>query len=354
MSVSGSAGSAGSPVRARPTMRDVAALAGVSLKTVSRVVNGIATVDPGLTTRVREAADKLGYRPNLTASNLRRGDRRTATIGMLVQDVANPFAAALMRAVENVARARGSLVLIGSLDDDPDRERELASALIDRRVDGLVIMPSGSDHSYLLAEQHSGTALVFIDRPPTYLDADAVVADHHHGAVTAVEHLLHHGHRRIAYLGDRPTLTTAADRFTGYTRALERAHIPLDDTIIVHDLSTTETASRATTIMITGPNPPTALFTSQNLVTIGASRALRDLGLQNTIAMVGFDDFPLADMLRPGITVVAQDTENIGRLAAEILFHRLESPDVPDQPTRVHTIATQLITRGSGEIPPLR
>lgn len=333
-------------------MRDVAALAGVSLKTVSRVVNGVATVDPSLTTRVREAADKLGYRPNLTASNLRRSDRRTATIGMLVQDAANPFSAALMRAVENVARARGTLVLIGSLDDDPDRERELASALIDRRVDGLVIMPSGVDHSYLLADQRSGTCVVFVDRPPTYLDADAVVADNHHGAITAVEHLIAHGHRRIGYLGDRPTLTTAADRFAGYTRALERARIPVDNTIVVHDLSTTEAAIAATTAMITGPNPPTALFTSQNLVTIAASRALRDLGTQDAIAMVGFDDFPLADMLRPGITVVAQNTESIGRLAAEILFHRLDEPDKLDEPTRTHTIAARLIPRGSGEIYP--
>ena len=124
--------------RNRPTMREVAALAGVAIKTVSRVVNGVSTVDPAIAARVREAADQLGYRPNLTASNLRRGDGRTATIGMLVEDSGNPFSAALTRTVENVARERGVLVLIGSLDEDPARERELASALIDRRVDGLI------------------------------------------------------------------------------------------------------------------------------------------------------------------------------------------------------------------------
>lgn len=332
----------------RPTMREVAALAGVSLKTVSRVVNGVSSVDPDLTARVRRAAEQLGYRPNLTASNLRRGDRRTSTIGMLVDDAANPFSAALMRAVEDVARERRTVVLIGSLDHDPAREQELATALIDRRVDGLAIMPSSSDHSYLAAELRAGTRFVFVDRPASHLDADVVVVDNHTGAMTAVQHLIDHGHRRIAYLGDRPTLFTASARFDGYTRALERARIPLDERIVRHSTAAIDVAAGVTTAMMTGPHPPTALFTSQNLVTIGASRALRELGRENTVAMIGFDDFPLADMLRPGITVLAQDVEGIGRLAATTLFRRLDGDSSPSQ---TYTVPTRLIRRGSGEIP---
>ena len=337
-----------SPSSQRPTMRDVAALAGVAIKTVSRVVNGVTTVDPAIAARVREAADKLGYRPNLTASNLRRADGRTATIGMLVEDAANPFSAALMRTVENVAAERGVLVLFGSLDESADRERELASALIDRRVDGLVIVPAGHDHSYLVREQRAGTRFVFVDREPSFLAADAVVADNREGAVNAVEHLLKAGHRRIAYLGDRLSISTAAQRFDGYRQALRLAKITDDDATVWHQTSTVDAAMAATRSLLQLADPPTALFTSQNLVTIGASRALRELGLQDAVAMVGFDDFPLSDMLRPGITVVAQDTEALGRTAAEILFRRL---DGDQSPTATHTVPTRLITRGSGEIP---
>jgi LacI family transcriptional regulator len=328
-------------------MRDVAALAGVAIKTVSRVVNGVTTVDPVLAARVNEAADKLGYRPNLTASNLRRSDGRTATIGMLVEDAANPFSAALTRTVENAARERGVLVLIGSLDEDPARERELVGALIDRRVDGLVIVPAGRDHSYLIKEQRAGTCLVFLDREPQLLDADAVVSDNRQGAINAVNHLLDAGHRRIAYLGDRASISTAVQRFAGYRHALELAHLEVDEEIVLHQASTVEAAIEATEQLLALPDPPSALFTSQNLVTIGASRALRTLGLHRTVAHVGFDDFPLADMLQPGISVIAQDIEALGKLAAEILFRRL---DGDQSPSRTFTVPTRLIVRGSGEI----
>ncbi len=331
----------------RPTMRDVAALAGVAIKTVSRVINGVSTVDPAMAARVRDAAEKLGYRPNLTASNLRRSDGRTATIGMLVEDAANPYSGTLMRAVENAARERGVLVLVASLDEDPARERELAGALVDRRVDGLVIVPSGHDHSYLIRERNAGTGLVFVDREPKQLDADAVVADNRQGAVNAVRHLLAAGHRRIAYLGDRMSISTAVQRFDGYLHALEVAHLPADPDLVWHEASTEAAAIEATTKLLARPDPPTALFTSQNLITIGASRALRTLGREESVAMVGFDDFPLADMLRPGITVIAQDIEPMGKLAAEILFRRL---DGDCGPTRTHTVPTRLIARGSGEI----
>ncbi|WP_449352229.1 LacI family DNA-binding transcriptional regulator [Streptomyces shaanxiensis] len=334
--------------RSRPTMREVAALAGVAIKTVSRVVNGVPTVDPAIVARVRAAADQLGYRPNLTASSLRRGDGRTATIGMLVEDAANPFSAALTRTVENVARERGVLVLVGSLDEDPARERELARALVDRRVDGLVIVPAGRDQSYLISEQRSGTCMVFVDREAGLLDADAVVSDNRQGAVTAVDHLLRAGHRRIAYLGDRASIPTAALRFEGYRHALEVAHVKCDDEIVRHVEASEAAAMAATEEFLSLPNPPTALFTSQNLLTIGAVRALRALGLQHSVAHVGFDDFPLADILSPGVSVIAQDVEQLGKRAAETLFRRLDGDEAP---TRTVTVPTRLIERGSGEIP---
>jgi LacI family transcriptional regulator len=331
-------------------MRDVAALAGVGLKTVSRVVNGVPTVDPALVTRVNAAATKLGYRPNLTASSLARRDGRTATIGLLLEDVANPFSAAVHRAVEDVARARRFQVLTGSLDEDPDRERQLAHTLIDRRVDGLIIMPAGSDQSYLVPEQQAGIPLVFLDRHPSLIAADTVASDHRSGALRAVGHLVTVGHRRVGYLGDNLSIATARARFDGYRQALEQAGVEVESVLVRHGLHTVDAAVKATNDILSIVGRPTALFSSQNLVTMGTVRALHTAALQHRIAVVGFDDFALADLLQPGISVVAQDPAALGRLAAEMLFNRIAGDHASP---RTHVLPTTFIQRGSGEIPPL-
>jgi LacI family transcriptional regulator, galactose operon repressor len=330
-------------------MKDVAALAGVAIKTVSRVMNGDPTVAPDLAARVRDAAGKLGYRPNLTASSLRRGDRRTATIGILLEDVSNPFSAVLLRAVEDEARQRRVQILLGSLDEDPVREREMAITLIDRGVDGLVIVPAAADQSYLVAERNLGIRVVFLDREPRFLDADAVVSSNRTGAVAAVDHLCSFGHRRIAYLGDTITIATAVQRFDGYQQALKKAGLQADPLIVRHGLRTIDAAAQAATELIRLPDPPTAIFASQNLVTIGTVKALKGACLQDRIALVGFDDFVLADVLVPGVTVITQDTMQLGRMAAQLLFARL---DGDDSPARTHVVPTGMVIRGSGEIRP--
>ncbi|MTB04938.1 MAG: LacI family DNA-binding transcriptional regulator, partial [Actinobacteria bacterium] len=184
--------------RARPTIREVAALSGTSIKTVSRVMNGVSTVDPALAKAVNQAARKLNYRPNLTAGNLRRVDGRTNTIGLLLKDISNPFSSALHRAFEDLARAEGFDVIAGSMDEMPERESELINTFISRRVDGLIIVPTTSDHKYLEKERKSGMQFVFIDRPANNFVADTVVATNKKGAQEATEHLIHHGHTRIA------------------------------------------------------------------------------------------------------------------------------------------------------------
>jgi LacI family transcriptional regulator len=329
-------------------MRDVAALAGVALRTVSRVMNSDPTVAPELAARVRDAAEKLSYRPNLTASSLRRGDGRTSTIGLLLEDVANPFSAALLRAVEDEMRQRGVQVLIGSLDQDPSRERELARALVDRNVDGLLIVPTADDQSYLLAESRLGTVFVFLDREARLFAADTVVSDNRGGAIRAVEHLLASGHRRIAYLGDLLMISTADERFRGYRRALELAGVAVEPELIRHDLRTIDLATAAASELMSLPDPPTAIFASQNLITIGATRVLHTSGLAARVALVGFDDFILADILEPGVTVITQDPGRLGALAAERLFSRLDGDDAPP---RREVVPIDLIARGSGEIP---
>jgi LacI family transcriptional regulator len=330
-------------------MRDVAALAGVSIKTVSRVVNAEGGVKPGLAAKVMAAVDRLDYRHNLTASSLRRADGKSATIGVVLEDVANPFSSALHRAIVDVALGRGVLVLAGSSDEDELRERELVSAFANRRVDGLIIVPASHDHSYLLNERRAGTAIVFADRPPYFFDADTVLTDNAAGVRRAIRHLLAYGHQRIGYLGDLQTISTAAARHAGYVEELAAQSIPLDERLVRLDLRGIEGAESAITEMFASAQPPTAVFTAQNLITIGAYRALRRLGLQHKVALVGFDDIMLSDLLDPGLTVIAQDPSAIGRTAAELLFRRL---DGDRSPSARHVIPTMLITRGSGEIRP--
>ena len=328
-------------------MREVAALAGVSLKTVSRVINTEPAVSADVRSRVLAAIDRLDYRHDHAASSLRRSDRKSSTIGVLLEDVANPFSSSLHREVEDVALKRGVLVLAGSSDEDEAREQQLIAAFTTRRVDGLIIVPASHDHSYLLSERRAGTPMVFVDRPPAFLDADSVLTDNQAGVRRGLAHLIEHGHRRIGYLGDLMTITTAAERYRGYEEELRAKQIPLDSRLVRLDVHGIEQAEAATAELLAQADPPTALFTSQNLLTIGASRALHRLDLHHRIALVGFDDVLLADLLEPGITVIAQDPGEMGRQAAKQLFRRIDG----DRSQSVHLVVpTRLITRGSGEI----
>jgi LacI family transcriptional regulator len=330
-------------------MREVAALAKVSIKTVSRVVNGESGVSPRLSRQVLAASERLNYRHNLTASSLRRSDGRSATIGVVLEDVANPFSSALNRAIEDVAVQRGVLVLAGSSDEDEDRERKLVSAFASRRVDGLIIQPSSQDHSYLVTERNAGTAIVFVDRPPAFFDADTVLTDNAAGIRRGVRHLVEHGHRRIGYLGDLHKIATAEERHRGYLEELADQRIETDEGLVRLDLRGIDKAEAAAIELLRMPNPPTALLTGQNLITIGAFRALRRLELHQRVALIGFDDILLADLLQPGITVIAQDPAAIGRTAAEMLFRRL---DGDRSPSEHRVVVTRMISRGSGEIAP--
>jgi LacI family transcriptional regulator len=330
----------------RPTMKDVAALAGVSLSTVSRTVNGEA-VREDLAEKVRHAVKLLGYQRDEAASALRRAGRVSASIGIIVEDVANPFFSLVHRGVEDSARERHFLTFAGSSDDDDQRERALAAAFVARRVDGLLIAPAGHDHRYLERERAAGMPLVFVDRPARGLDADAVVSDNGGGSATAVAHLVAAGHRRIAFLGDRPELFTTTERLTGYRNGLEVAGIGYDDALVRVGLN--ERAAHAAALeLLDLADPPTALFSAQNLVSIGVLRALHERGARDVVGHVGFDDVALSDLLAPAFTVIAQEPYELGRTAAEMLFARLDG-DV-SLPRRV-VLPTRLVPRGSGELP---
>jgi LacI family transcriptional regulator len=332
-------------------MLDVAALARVGLKTVSRVVNAEPGVSPELEAKVKRAIEQLNYRRDANASMLRRLGGKTQTIGLVLEDVSNPFSSALHRAIEDSARAKNVLVFAGSCDEDGLRERELIGSFRDRRVDGIIVVPASSDHTFLYEEQRAGTALVFVDRPAAHLDADSVASDNVKGSIDAVDHLVAHGHRRIAFLGDLPSIWTADERFRGYTQTIARAGIHYDETLIRTGVRGSDAALHAVDELLALPDPPTAIFTSQNLLTIGGIRALRKAGLQHRIALIGFDDVALADIVEPAVSVVAQDPQAIGHAAADLLFRRMEGDT---SPSVHHVVPVRLIARGSGEIEPER
>ena len=323
-------------------MRDVAERAGVSLKTVSRVINAEAGVATATAERVGEAIAALGFQRNDLARSLRHG-LSSSTLGLVIEDVANPFYSTVAQAVETAARERGFLLITASAREDAERERELVGALVGRRVDALLIVPAGGDQSY--AETMRGrTAFVYVDRPPSGFDADTVLLDDAGGARRAVEHLLARGHRRIACVADRAEVYTARERVAGYEAALEAAGVALDPELIRPGSQETERAERVVGELLDLPpeRRPTAIFSANNRNTIGALHALADR--PDGVALVGFDDFELADLL--GITVVRADAGQLGAEAAKLAFARLDGDDRP--PQRV-TIPTEIVERGSGE-----
>ena len=334
--------------RPRATIRDVAALAGVGIKTVSRVINEEPNVSPQMRERVQRAVLTLNFKPHQGAGALRRGDRRTLTLGLLIDAVDNPFSASINRAVESVASGRHTAVFAASFDDDPDREREIIDAFTRRRVDGLILTTITTDHGYLQTEREQGVAIVFVDRPPVGLAVDAVLSNNYEAAMQATRHLISHGHRRIAHLGDELTISTAQERRRGFTDAVATAGLA-DGAHHADNLRSAEEAGAAVQRLMRLSPRPTALFTSQNMVTIGATRALHQLGLQHEVALTGFDDLPLGDLLRPGVTVMAQDPTQIGTIAAQRLFARM---DGDQRPAETIIVPATLIVRGSGEIAP--
>jgi len=326
--------------RAAVTLVDVAARAGVSLKTASRAVNGEPHVAEETRRRVVEAADALGFRLNSMASMLRRGIR-SSVVGFVTGDLANPFYAAIASGIEQELRGHGMQLVVASTDEDPVRERELVDELVSRQVRALVVVSTRASHAELASVQERGVRVVLVDRPPVGLEADTVLLDSVAGARTAVEHLLAHGHRRIGFVGDFSRLSTHHERLTGFGEAMTAAGVDDWRRWVREDRHDAASARSGVSDLLALPEPPTALFASNNRVTTGTLSALR--GLAVPPALVGFDDFDLADVL--GVTVVAHDTVEMGRQAARLAL-------AAGEPPRCVVVPTRLVPRGSGEVAP--
>jgi LacI family transcriptional regulator len=324
-----------------PTMAAVAKLAGVSLKTVSRVVNGEAGVRPTTEAQVRAAWKSLGYRRNDAASALAKAQTQ-AGIGLLIEDISDPFYSRLTRGVQEVARDYGHFVMLSSSEENTELERTTVLALAARGAAGLIVVPHSDDQHYLEPEIESGLAVVFVDRPPQGLAADTVMSDNIEGSRLAVKHLLDLGHRRIGFIGNDVSIYTSTQRLRGYRKAHTAAGLTADEAnLVVLGPRTEAEAGAATAALLSSEHPPTALFTQNNLLTMGAWRAIRESTA--SVELVGFDDFELADVLEPAVTVVAQDPAQLGRRAAELLFARLADGTAP---IRRVIIPTKLIVRG--------
>lgn len=338
--------SAAEIMKARPTMLDVARAAGVSLKTVSRVVNNEPRVNEETRERVNHAVQSLGYRHNDIARSLRQG-QIASTLGLVIEDLVNPFYSHLACGVEQVALQYNFMVILCNSEEKPSRERELVNALLRRRVAGLLIVPAGYDHSYLKNEQSMGMPIVFLDRPPVNLDADTILLDSHAGTHEAVRHLLQHGHRRIGLICGDPGVHTGAGRVAGYLEAFNEWGVPIDESLLCFGCDDPTKAEAAVHELLTLASPPTAIFSTSNRISIAVLRTLHDYTRQ--IAFIGFDDFDLAEMLPTPITVIKHDPTEMGRKGAELLFARLNGDERPPQHL---LLPTELLARGSGEIPP--
>ena len=322
-------------------MHDVARAAGVSTKTVSRVVNGEAYVARETADRVLLAIRELGFRRNDMAHLLRK-QLPTSTIGLVIEDLGNPFYAAVARAAEQVARRRNCTLIAASSEEDPEHEQELLSNLLSRRVDGLLLVPAAGDHRYLTAERRLGTPVVFLDRPPTGIEADVVLLDNFRGAFDAIDHLLRSGHKRIGLVSGQGSVWTGAERLRGYRAAFAAHGVPLDESLIKEgclDVADTEHKVRG---LLAAPGPPTAIFACNNRACLGALRAVAHS--RPRAAVIGFDDFELAELLAPPVSVVSHDPTEMGRAAAELLFSRIDGDTRP--PQRV-TLPVHLVLRGT-------
>jgi LacI family transcriptional regulator len=331
----------------RPTMRDVADEAGVGLATVSRVVNGVGNVNEATAERVRDVIGRLGFQRDEIARSLRPG-QNSLTIGLKLGDLTNPFWSHLAKGAVAEARRQGYAVLVGTSDEDPAVERRSIDDLLARRVAGLVLSPDARDHSYLMdATGRTRVPLVFVDRPAKGAQADSVVFDNEGGGRLATEHLLAAGHRRIGIVV-APSYYTTGHRLRGYRKALREAGISVERELIAElGVGSVGEAADATRRLLELPDPPTAIFSTTNFLTEGVLRALGPR--HSEIALVGFDDFHLAALLPTPVTVVATDTEELGRTSAELLLRRIAGSEAP---RRRLVLPVTLVARGSGELPP--
>ena len=328
------------------TIKDVARLAGVSITTVSHVINETRYVSDELRGRVLAAMQELNYRPNVLARSLRRGETRT--IGLVVPDNSNPFFAEVARIVEDVGFEKGYSVILCNSDGSLEKEAAYISVLIAKQVDGVIFIAAGSKHEHLHELTAQGIPVVVADRDIPQSLADVVLVDNEKGGYEATRYLLSLGHRRIACIAGPSDLTPSADRVCGYRRAQEEAGISIEEGWIVPGDFRYQGGEAAAARLLRLGEPPSAIFACNDVMAIGALRTLQNAGLQvpGDVSIIGFDDIPLASAVSPALTTVAQPTAELSTLAARCLISRIQN-DRDDEPRQRSVLETRLVVRDS-------
>lgn len=328
------------------TIADVAQQAGVSRATVSRVLNHHETVNPILQDRVLLAVETLGYRPNRIAQRLR--SNTSDVIGVIVSDIQSPFFVSVVRGIEDAAYTNEMNMVLCNADEDLERQRTYLSYLQAENVAGIIVSPTWhmNESDELEMFLNSGIPIVLMDRVVQNYQFDTISVDNVDGAYNATKHLIDMGHIDIAILGGNLKLSTGQGRYDGYIKAMQEAQLPIKDDYVMFGNFTEADGYRLTIDMMTQATPPQALFVNNNLSTMGALKAIRELGLTmpQDVAVVGFDEIPMATELITPLTVVAQPTHEIGQEAIRLLLRRLKSPNAPIQSL---LLQTQLIIRES-------
>lgn len=308
--------------RVKVTMRDVARLAGVSIATVSAVINATAAVSPKRAHRVREAMEALDYHPDQVARSLKVG--RTEVVGVVMPDITNAFYPEVIRGVEDAAREAGYSVILCNSNEDPAQEQRHLSTLFSRRVDGVLIACSDASAAYepLIRKRFP---IVFFDRLPGGVNRAAVGTDNLEAGCKAAEHLLELGHRRVAMITGNLRHSTHRDRLEGFRRAMQEHHVAiLKEYLRDGDLSVAS-GYEAGMALLNLPQPPSAIISSNNKMLLGLMRAISESGLAcpAQISVIGFDDYVWTEHFTPRLTVVAQKAYDIGRRAMEMLLNRM-------------------------------
>jgi LacI family transcriptional regulator len=332
------------PADRSATIKDVAAHAAVSVATVSAVINENKYVSPELVLRVRESIAILGYKRNSFARGLKT--QKSHCIGLIIPDILNPFYTNIARGVEDVAHAHAYSLIIGNTDEDPEKEKKYFQLLESKQADGLVIAVTDRSQDYLQTLPLESFALVGIDRSLIELGIDTVMVDNKVGARAVVEHLIKLGHRRIGLVTGVRGIAPTEERLQGYTEALTVHGIPVDPALIATTRPRVMGGEIGALHLLSLEERPTALFMMAGTMVIGALQAIAKLGLRcpEDIALVCFDDFPWASVMRPHLTVVEQPTYEIGQRAASLLFEQLQQPEKPPREIRLQT---RLIVRES-------
>ncbi|MEU9448427.1 LacI family DNA-binding transcriptional regulator [Streptomyces sp. NPDC048277] len=323
-----------------PTMADVARSAGVSVATVSHVLNETRPVLPHTRQAVLDAIEELGYTPNTLARSLVTS--RTRSIGLAVSAISNPYFTEILQGVEAAVLEHGYGLLIADPHDDPEHERKVVQLLHERRVDGMIVAPSADPRELLAYLDRHAVPTVLLDRvldgrADTAPRFDQVCAENTEPMARLVTHLAGLGHHRIGLVAGLPGLSTTSERITGYRQGLAATGLPFDENLVVSGNSESARAEQATAALMSLAVPPTALVTANNAMTIGALRALRTHGFSvpHDIALCCFDDFAWADLFSPRLTAVAQPSKEIGAEAVRVLLERLASPDRPARTVRL-------------------